>query len=158
MLGRNDCLRLGTDYDVVIDYAHNGQSFRSVLDTFAAYEHNRIITVFGSVGDRAQLRREELGLISGAMADLSVITTDDPGFEDPESIAREIAGFVSQAGGAYKIITDRTQAVHYALSQAKKGDIVLLLGKGHEDFMKVKGKKEPYSDYEAVRQYFESEK
>lgn len=157
VLGRGDCLRLDTDYDVVIDYAHNGQSFRSVLDTFSAYPHNRMITVFGSVGDRAQLRREELGLISGAMADLSIITTDDPGFEDPESIAREIAGFVAQAGGKYRIIVDRTEAVHYALSVAEKGDLVLLLGKGHEDFMKVKGKKEPYSDYEAVRQYFKKQ-
>ncbi len=153
--GRSDCLALGTDYDVVIDYAHNGQSFQSVLDTFCAYEHGRIITVFGSVGDRAFLRREELGLISGSRADLSVITTDDPGFEDPESICREIAGYVEKAGGKYRIVPDRAAAVAYALSQARKGDIVLLLGKGHETFQKVRGEKVPYSDYEAVKKYFE---
>ncbi|MBQ7638607.1 MAG: UDP-N-acetylmuramoyl-L-alanyl-D-glutamate--2,6-diaminopimelate ligase [Clostridia bacterium] len=152
--GRNNCLEVDADFDVVIDYAHNGQSFNSVIDTFSEYEHNRIITVFGSVGDRAFLRREELGLISGERADLSVITTDDPGFEAPESICAEIASYVEKAGGKYKIIVNREQAVAYALSVAEKGDIVLLLGKGHEDFMKVKGKKEPYSDYEAVKKFF----
>jgi len=154
VLGRNNCLDVPADFDVIIDYAHNGQSFNSVIDTFAEYEHNRIITVFGSVGDRAFLRREELGLISGKRADLSVITTDDPGFEDPERICNEIASSVKKAGGEYKIIVNREEAVFYALSKAEKGDIVLLLGKGHEDFMKVRGKKEPYSDYEAVRKYF----
>ncbi len=152
--GRSDCLRVNADFDVVIDYAHNGQSFQSVLDTFCAYEHNRIITVFGSVGDRAFLRREELGLISGKRADLSVITTDDPGYEDPEKICREIAGFVEQAGGSYKIVPDREEAVFYALGEAKKGDIVLLLGKGHETAQKVRGEKVPYSDYDAVKKYF----
>ena len=152
--GRSDCLRVNADFDVVIDYAHNGQSFQSVLDTFCAYSHNRIITVFGSVGDRAFLRREELGLISGRRADLSVITTDDPGYEDPEKICREIAGFVEQAGGRYKIIVDRAEAVRYALGVAEKGDIVLLLGKGHETAQKVKGEKVPYSDYEEVGKYF----
>ena len=152
--GRCDCLELDADFDVVIDYAHNGQSFHSVLDTFCEYEHNRIITVFGSVGDRAFLRREELGLISGKRADLSVITADDPGYEDPLKICNEIAGFVKQAGGAYQVIPDRAEAVRYALSAAKKGDIVLLLGKGHETAQKVCGEKVPYSDYETVYEYF----
>ncbi|MCH5197542.1 MAG: UDP-N-acetylmuramoyl-L-alanyl-D-glutamate--2,6-diaminopimelate ligase [Oscillospiraceae bacterium] len=155
VLGRNNCLDIDADFDVIIDYAHNGQSFNSVIDTFSEYEHSRIITVFGSVGDRAFLRREELGLISGKRADLSIITTDDPGFEDPESICAQIASYVQKAGGEYKIIVNREEAVKYALSVAGKGDMVLLLGKGHEDFMKVKGKKEPYSDYESVKKYFE---
>lgn len=152
--GRSDCLPVNADFDVVIDYAHNGESFQAVLDTFSAYSHNRIITVFGSVGDRAFLRREELGLISGKMADLSVITTDDPGYEDPESICREIAGFVEKAGGKYAIVPDRAEAVRYALDAARAGDIVLLLGKGHETAQKVRGEKVPYSDYDAVKAYF----
>jgi UDP-N-acetylmuramoyl-L-alanyl-D-glutamate--2,6-diaminopimelate ligase len=152
--GRNECIEVPADYDVIIDYAHNGQSFHSVIDTFSEYDHNRIITVFGSVGDRAQLRREEMGLLSGARADLSIITTDDPGYEDPAAICEEIAGFVKKAGGAYEIIVDRAEAVRYALSIAEKGDIVLLLGKGHETAQKVKGEKVPYSDYETVYDYF----
>ena len=154
VLGRNDCVPVDAPFDVVIDYAHNGQSFRSVIETFAAYEHARIITVFGSVGDRAQLRRREMGLVSGKLADLSILTTDDPGFEEPETIARDIADAVEEAGGRYEIVTDRRAAVHRALSLAQPGDIVLLLGKGHETAQKVRGKKEHYSDYESVREYF----
>jgi len=152
--GRNEVIPVPAPYDVIIDYAHNGQSFNSVIDTFSAYEHNRIITVFGSVGDRAQLRREELGLASGRSADLSVITTDDPAYEDPQKICEEIASFVEKAGGKYVIETDRTKAVHYALSIALEGDIVLLLGKGHETVMKVAGEKIHYSDHESVASYF----
>lgn len=152
--GRNEVIEVPADFDVIIDYAHNGQSFRSVLETFADYEHNRIIAVFGSVGDRAQLRRQEMGLVSGAKADLSIITSDDPGFEDPEKIAAEIAGYVEKAGGKYEIITDREKAVFRALSVAEKGDLVLLLGKGHETAQKIGGEKVPYSDHESVRKYF----
>lgn len=154
--GRNECIHVPAKYDVIIDYAHNGQSFNSVIDTLSEYEHNRIIAVFGSVGDRAQLRREEMGTVSGSKCDLSVITTDDPGFEDPAAIAEEIAGFVKKAGGKYEIIPDREKAVAFALSSAGEGDIVLILGKGHEIYQKVRGEKIPYSDHEAVRKYFEN--
>lgn len=152
--GRNEVIDVPADFDVIIDYAHNGQSFNSVLDTFNEYEHKQIITVFGSVGDRAQLRRQEMGLISGRKADLSVITSDDPGFEDPEKIAREIAGYVEKAGGKYEIIIDRKKAVFRALSAAQSGDIVLILGKGHETAQKINGEKIPYSDHEAVAAFF----
>lgn len=153
--GRNEVIPVPADFDVIIDYAHNGQSFDSVVSTFAAYKHNRIITVFGSVGDRAQLRRKELGTASGRTADLSVITTDDPAFEDPLAICREIASYVEKEGGEYVIEPDRKKAVHYALSHAQSGDIVLLLGKGHETVMKVAGEKIRYSDHESVASYFE---
>lgn len=153
--GRNECIHVPADFDVIIDYAHNGQSFNSVIDTVGEYEHNRIITVFGSVGDRAQLRREEMGTVSGSKADLSVITTDDPGFEDPAAIAEEIAGFVARAGGKYVIIPDREKAVFHALDEAKKGDIVLILGKGHETYQKINGEKLHYSDHESVSKYFD---
>ncbi|MBR3767849.1 MAG: UDP-N-acetylmuramoyl-L-alanyl-D-glutamate--2,6-diaminopimelate ligase [Clostridia bacterium] len=156
--GRNELMNVGASYAVIIDYAHNGQSFNSVIDTVKEYPHERIICVYGSVGDRAQLRRQEMGLVCGKKADLSVITTDDPGFEDPEEIAKEIASFVEKEGGEYKIIVDRTEAVHFALSEAKDGDIVLILGKGHETIQKIKGEKVHYSDHEAVKAYFEKSK
>ncbi len=152
--GRNELINVPAPYAVIIDYAHNGQSFNSVLDTVREYPHNRIICVYGSVGDRAQLRRQEMGLVCGKKADLSVITTDDPGYEEPQLIAEEIASFVEKEGGKYVIITDRTKAVHYALSEASEGDIVLILGKGHETVQKVKGEKIHYSDHEAVESFF----
>lgn len=156
--GRNECVHVDADYDVIIDYAHNGQSFNSVIDTFAVYPHNRIITVFGSVGDRAQLRRREMGEISGRKADLSIITSDDPGYEDPQKIAEEIADAVQKAGGKYIIETDRKAAVFKALDLAEKGDIVLLLGKGHETAQKIKGEKVHFSDRETVEEYFRRKK
>lgn len=152
--GRNELINVPAPYAVIIDYAHNGQSFNSVLDTVREYPHNRIICVYGSVGDRAQLRRQEMGLVCGKKADLSVITTDDPGYEEPQLIAEEIASFVEKEGGKYVIIIDRTRAVHYALSEACEGDIVLILGKGHETIQKVKGEKIHYSDHEAVASFF----
>ena len=110
--------------------------------------------MFGAVGNRAQLRRKEVGTISGTYADLSVITTDDPNYEDPVKIAEEIAVHVKAAGGDYVIIPDREQAVFYALSHARKGDVVLLLGKGQETEQKICGKLVHYSDYESVWKYF----
>lgn len=156
--GRNECVHVDADYNVVIDYAHNGQSMNFVIDTFSVYPHNRIITVFGSVGDRAQLRRREMGEISGRKADLSVITTDDPGYEDPMRICEEIADAVKKAGGRYIIETDREKAVFKALDYAEKGDIVLLLGKGHENAQKVRGEKIHYSEHESVEKYFRRKK
>ncbi len=152
--GRSELMNTGTDYAVIIDYAHNGQSFNSVIDTVREFPHNRIIAVYGSVGDRAQLRRQEMGYVCGKKADLSIITTDDPGFEDPFEIAKEIASFVEKEGGKYRIIVDRAEAVRAALDEAVKGDIVLLLGKGHETVQKIKGEKVHYSDHEEVEKYF----
>ncbi len=152
--GRSELMNTGTDFAVIIDYAHNGQSFNSVIDTVREFPHNRIIAVYGSVGDRAQLRRQEMGCVCGKKADLSIITTDDPGFEDPYEIAREIASFVEKEGGKYRIIVDRAEAVRAALDEAEKGDIVLLLGKGHETVQKIKGEKVHYSDHEEVERYF----
>ncbi len=152
--GRNELMDVPADFAVIIDYAHNGTSFNSVIDTVKEFPHGRIITVFGSVGDRAQLRRQEMGVVSGKKADLSVITSDDPGMEDPVQIAQEIASFVENAGGKYVIIPDRKEAVHYALSEASRGDIVLLLGKGHETVQKIKSEKVHYSDHESVESFF----
>ncbi len=156
--GRNELINTGADYDVFIDYAHNGVSMKSVIESVSVYEHNRIITVFGSVGDRAQLRREEMGLVSGALSDYTVITSDDPNFESPEKIAEEIAAYVKKAGGKYEIIIEREDAVFRALDMAEKGDIVLILGKGQETAQKVCGEMIPYSDHESVKKYFRLKK
>lgn len=153
--GRNELMDVRADFAVIIDYAHNGQSFNSVIDTVKEFPHERIICVYGSVGDRAQLRRQEMGIVTGKKADLSVITSDDPGMEDPLEIAKEIASFVESQGGKYVIIPDRTEAVHFALKEAQCGDIVLLLGKGHETVQKIKGEKVHYSDHESVASFFE---
>lgn len=144
--GRGEVVETGKDFSVIIDYAHNGISLKSIVETARAYDHNRIIALFGSVGGRTEIRRQELGLVSGAMCDLTIVTEDDPDFEDPKKICDEIASYVKESGGDYVVIPDRKEAILYALSIAQKGDIIILAGKGHEEFMKVNGEKLPFSE------------
>lgn len=158
--GRCELVRADEDVTVIIDYAHNGVSLKSIIETVAEYDHNRIITLFGSVGGRTECRREELGMVSGAMSDFTVITSDDPDFEDPQKIGEEIAFYCEKAGGKgkYVIIPDRGEAVNYAVKMAEKGDIIILAGKGHEEYMKIKGKKVPFSEREEVLKAFKEKK
>lgn len=151
--GRAECVYVCDDFDVIIDFAHNGVSMKSMLDTLKSYPHNRIIVLYGSVGGRTQLRRKELGLVTGRECDLSVLTSDDPDYEDPKDIIREIGKYVEEAGGRYVGIPDRGEAVEYALGQMKKGDILLLAGKGHEQFMKIKGEHVPFSELEHIENF-----
>ncbi len=148
--GRAECVYVCDDFDVIIDYAHNGISMKSMLDTLKAYPHNRIIALYGAVGGRTQLRRKELGLITGKECDLSVLTSDDPDFEDPWNIINEIGHYVTEAGGKFVGIPDRGEAVEYALGLLEKGDILLLAGKGHEQYMKINGECVPFSEREHI--------
>lgn len=152
--GRCEIMKDTDDITVIIDYAHNGVSLKSIIDTARAYEHNRIISLFGSVGGRTECRREELGTVSGKMSDFTVITSDDPDFEDPASICEEIALYCKAAGGEYVIIPDRAKAVNYAVKMADSGDILILAGKGHEEYMKIKGEKVPFNEREEVMKAF----
>lgn len=148
--GRAECVYVSDDFDVIIDFAHNGISMKSMLDTLKSYPHNRIIALYGAVGGRTQLRRKELGLITGKECDLSILTSDDPDFEDPNKIISEIGYYVEQAGGKYVGIADRGEAVEYALGIMEKGDILLLAGKGHEQYMKINGEYLPFSEREHI--------
>lgn len=150
--GRGEVIDTKRDFSVIIDYAHNGVSLKSIVETAMAYDHNRIIALFGSVGGRTEIRRRELGLVSGAMCDLTIVTEDDPDFEDPKKICDEIASYVKESGGEYVVIPDRKEAILYALSIAQKGDIIILAGKGHEEFMKVNGEKLPFSEKAIVEE------
>lgn len=134
----------------VIDYAHNGNSLRAVLEALKQYTPNRIICVFGSVGGRTRLRRHELGRVAAELADLAIITSDNPDFEDPDAIINEIASKFDSTSCEYIKIADRTDAVKYAVNEAKEGDIILFAGKGHEDYQLICGKKVPFSEREII--------
>ena len=152
--GRMEPVAVPGNYDVLIDYAHNGVSFKSVIETVKAYAPTRLIALYGCVGGRAQVRRKEMAMISGSLCDLSIITTDDPQYEDPAEIAKEVASYVAQIGGKYEIIVDRAEAIRFALDTARDGDIILLLGKGHEEYMKVCGETVPFSERAVIEEYF----
>lgn len=138
---------------VIIDYAHNEVSMESLFEAIKAYNPNKIICVFGCGGNRSKLRRYEMGEVSGKNADLSVITTDNSRFEELDDIIADILIGMNKTDGKYVIKKDRTEAIHYAMSQAHGGDVVLLVGKGQETYLDIKGVKTHYDEREAVAAY-----
>ena len=130
---------------VIIDFAHNAASFEAVISEAKSFTKGKLIVLFGSVGGRCYKRRRELAEISEKYADISVITSDNPDFEEPAAITEEIYGFYKDKS-VCRVIPDRTEAVAYAVGLARAGDTVLLLGKGHERFQLEKGVKRPFSE------------
>ncbi|MBR6676200.1 MAG: UDP-N-acetylmuramoyl-L-alanyl-D-glutamate--2,6-diaminopimelate ligase [Clostridia bacterium] len=140
--------KAGTTF--VIDYSHNGISLTKALQTLREYEPRRLICVFGSVGGRTECRRQELGEAAAKFADYSIITSDNPDFEDPDKIIADIASFMK--GAEYECIADRKSAIVKAIDMAKDGDIVLFAGKGHETYQLICGKKVPFSEREIIEE------
>lgn len=148
--GRVENVPTGKGFSVLIDFAHNGVSTQSVLETLRGYEPNRIIAIFGCGGNRSKLRRYEMGEAVGNMADLAVVTSDNPRTEDVMDIVEDIKVGLSRTKGEYVVIPDRQEAVSYAVSLAQDGDMIVLLGKGHEEYQEINGVKHHYSEREAV--------
>ena len=138
----------------IIDYAHNELSMRNVLETIRAYNPKRLVCLFGSVGGRTQLRRGGLGRIAGELADFCVITSDNPDYEKPLNIMYDIErGLKTNENPCpYVMIADRAEAIKYVVEQAQDGDIVLLTGKGHEDYQLIEGVKVPFSERNLIVQ------
>lgn len=139
------------DITCIIDYAHNRQSLENALSALREYNPGRIICIFGSVGGRTRERRRELGEIASSLADICIVTSDNPDFEAPDEIIREIASYIP----AEKCICiiDRSEAVEYALNIAKPGDFLLFAGKGHEQYQLINGKKLPFSERELIKNH-----
>ncbi len=134
----------------VVDYAHNGLSLQSALQVLRQYRPERLICLFGSVGGRTQSRRKELAEAAAANADLCILTSDNPDYEDPAAIVGEIAGHFP-AGAPYVTEPDREKAVRMAVRMAQPGDIVLFAGKGHESYQLVSGQKLPFSERDIIK-------
>ncbi|MBE6573087.1 MAG: UDP-N-acetylmuramoyl-L-alanyl-D-glutamate--2,6-diaminopimelate ligase [Ruminococcaceae bacterium] len=128
----------------IIDYAHNGVSLESVLKTLKEYDPKRLIVLFGSVGERTQLRRRELAEAAAEYADLAVVTSDNPGCEDPDAIIDEIIEHISDL--PYVRFADRTEAIGYVVENAEQGDVILLAGKGHETYQLIGKEKVPFCE------------
>lgn len=141
------------DYSVIIDYAHNAMSVESLLTAMKEYNPKRIVCVFGCGGNRDRNRRYDMGEIAGKMADLSILTTDNPRMEEPEAIIDDIIVGTNKSNGKYQIILDRAKAIEYALDNALEGDIVLLLGKGHEYYQEIRGVKHHFDEREVIAEY-----
>lgn len=148
--GRVEPMKVSDDFTLLIDYAHNEVSTRSLLTMLTEYEHNHIICIYGCGGNRSKLRRYDMGEVIGEMADLSILTCDNPRDEEIKDINEDIKVGLAKSNGKYIEIEDRTQAIVYALQNAKKGDMIVLIGKGHETYQEIKGVKYHYDEREAV--------
>lgn len=151
--GRSETLPLPGGACVVIDYAHNGESLRQLLESLRAYRPSRLICLFGSVGDRTRQRRREMGAVAAELSDLCILTSDNPGLEDPQKILDEIAQAFEGTGTPYYTIVDRKAAIIKALEESKMGDILVLAGKGHEAYQLVGKEKLPFSEKEIVEDF-----
>lgn len=148
--GRVENVPTGRGFSVLIDFAHNGVSTESVLKTLRGYQPSRIIAVFGCGGNRSKLRRYEMGEAVGNLAELAIVTSDNPRTEDVMDIIEDIKVGLAKTKGEYVVIPDRQAAVNYAVDHAEDGDMIILLGKGHEEYQEINGVKYHYSEREAV--------
>ncbi len=150
--GRVELVNVSDKFSVIIDYAHNEVSTKSVMETLKEYDPAHIICVYGGGGNRSKLRRYAMGEVTGEYGDLSVLTCDNPRNEEIESINNDIKVGLAKHNGAYVEVPDRVDAIEYAMRQAVTGDIILLLGKGHEQYQEIKGVKYHYDEREAVKE------
>ncbi len=149
--GRMEIVPTTGGQTVIIDYAHNELSVQSLFDTIRLYNPKRITVVFGCGGNRSKLRRYAMGEIIGSNADLSVITSDNPRYERTEDIIDDILVGTKKTNGAYIIITDRKEAIEYAVKNAIPGEVVLIIGKGHQLYEEIEGVKHPFDEREIVK-------
>ena len=148
--GRCEVVPSGTDYTILIDYAHTPDGLRNILETVCGFAENRVLLVFGCGGDRDRGKRPEMGRIASALADYVIVTSDNPRTESPYAILREILAGMGEGKTPFAVIPDRRAAIAYALSQAEPGDVVLLAGKGHETVQIIGAQAVPFDEREVV--------
>lgn len=153
--GRIELVPVSKKYTMMIDYAHNAMSLESLLTTLKEYEPGRLVCLFGCGGNRAKSRRYEMGEVSSRLADLTVVTSDNPRTEEPMDIINDILVGVKKADGKYVTIPDRKEAIAYCIQNALDGDIIVLAGKGHEDYQEINGIKYHMDERELIAEILE---
>lgn len=156
--GRIEMVKVSEEFTLMIDYAHNAMSLESLLMTLKEYKPNRLVCLFGCGGNRSKLRRYEMGEVSGKLADLTIITSDNPRDEEPQAIIDDIKTGIGRTEGKYVEIIDRKEAIAYAIHHGQPGDIIVLAGKGHEDYQEIKGKKYPMDERVLIGEILEEDK
>ena len=151
-------MKVSDKFTLMIDYAHNAVALESLLAALKEYRHNRIVTLFGCGGNRSKLRRFEMGEVSGRMSDFTIITSDNPRFEEPLDIIADIETGIKKTDGKYVVIPDRKEAIAYAIHHGEPGDIIVLAGKGHEDYQEIRGVKYPMDERVIIREILEEDK
>ena len=150
--GRMEIVHASARCTVIVDYAHNAVSMESLLTTLRQYHPKRLVVVFGCGGNRSKDRRYSMGEIGGRLADLSIITADNSRFEKVEDIIADIRGSIQKTGGAYMEIPDRREAIVYSITHARPGDMIAVIGKGHEDYQEINGVRHHFLDREVIEE------
>ena len=156
--GRVESVPTDGEYAVLIDYAHTPDALENVLKTLRPLTKGRLIVLFGCGGDRDRAKRPLMGAIAEAYADICVVTSDNPRTEDPEGIIREILAGMKKRKNSTKVICDRIEAIHWAIDKAGVGDVILLAGKGHEDYQVIGHEKHHMDEREIVAEYLDMRK
>ena len=153
--GRMEIAYKSSRMTVIVDYAHNAVSMESLLRTLRDYKPKRLVCVFGCGGNRAKERRYSMGEIGGKLADFCIITEDNSRYEDVQEILTDIKVGLSMTSGTYIEIPDRRKAIVFAVSHAREGDMIAIIGKGHEDYQEIKGVRYPFLDRQVVQETVE---
>ena len=156
--GRMEPVPTDGDYSILIDYSHKPDALEKALKTLRPVTRGRLIVLFGCGGDRDRKKRPLMGAIAEQNADLTIVTSDNPRTEDPQAIIDEILAGMKARRGTVKVICDRAEAIRWAIDRARAGDVILLAGKGHEDYQVVGKEKHHMDEREIVAEYIERRK
>ncbi len=148
--GRFQEIRQGQDFRVVVDYAHTPDGLKNLLESARRVTQGRVLVVFGCGGDRDRGKRPQMGRLAGALADVVIVTSDNPRSEDPLAILADIEGGL--VGKSYTLESDRARAIALAIDQARSGDVVVIAGKGHENYQIVGSQVLAFDDAEVARE------
>ncbi|MBF0487332.1 MAG: UDP-N-acetylmuramoyl-L-alanyl-D-glutamate--2,6-diaminopimelate ligase [Nitrospirae bacterium] len=149
--GRFEPVECGQDFSVIVDYAHTDDALRNLIDSMKKLCTGRIITVFGCGGNRDTGKRPIMGRIASTLSDYAIVTSDNPRYEDPGDIIRHIIDGIE--GDSYTVEPDRKNAIKMAVNMAVPGDVVLIAGKGHENYQDIKGVRHPFDDRELAEKF-----
>jgi len=150
--GRVEVIENDRGYRLLIDYAHNAMSLKNVLETMRRYHPRQLWVLFGCGGGRSSARRREMGRVAGKYADFTVITSDNPRYEEPEMIMQSIEAGIKETNGQYQMIVNRREAIRFLLAHGRPGDILILAGKGHEQYQEIKGEYLPFNERKIVQE------
>jgi len=153
--GRAEIITEGQPFSVMLDYAHTPDALENILSTIRTYAKGRVVTLFGCGGDRDRTKRPKMAQSAARFSDLLIVTSDNPRTEDPAAIIREILVGLEDCTVPYTVIENRKEAIGYAIKNAQKDDLILLAGKGHEDYQIIGKTKYHFDEKEIVKEFLE---
>ena len=156
--GRMETVPTDGDYSIIIDYSHKPDALEKALKALRPVTKGRLMVLFGCGGDRDRTKRPIMGAIAAENSDLCIVTSDNPRTEEPEEIIREILAGIDRRKSTVKVICDRAEAIRWAIDQARSGDVILLAGKGHEDYQVIGHEKRHMDEREIVADYLAKRK